>query len=266
MAGDEFDEADLAVTNDGPPDGICLSNGMQSEHFPGRGCAPTRWELRAPGKAPSTLRATSGPQTPSAVTINGHVQPVKTETTSQGMTIQKLQQLPPLEPQIDPPASRPQGLPAPQAPLPQNKPAEAAAARRTIPSTSTIAPDGTPPAQDSSSTAEHNPPVGFFTARAAENLQKGSALPSNAPVFNPHLESPSIRKTAGVDHTKTKPVKTESIGAVAAAVQPRNNFVNPQTEKTRRVGMPMGAASPLQNRGSYKPPQMKRPADALVAQ
>lgn len=24
--------------------------------------------------------------------------------------------------------------------------------------------------------------------------------------------------------------------------------------------MPVGAASPLQNRGSYKPPQMKRPA------
>ncbi len=25
--------------------------------------------------------------------------------------------------------------------------------------------------------------------------------------------------------------------------------------------MPMGAASPLQNRGSYKPPQMKRPVE-----
>ena len=41
---------------------------------------------------------------------------------------------------------------------------------------------------------------------------------------------------------------------------PRANFVNPQADKMRRVGMP-GMASPLQNRGSYKPPQMKRPVD-----
>ena len=29
--------------------------------------------------------------------------------------------------------------------------------------------------------------------------------------------------------------------------------------------MPVGAASPLQNRGSYKPPQMKRPAESTGA-
>ena len=142
----------------------------------------------------------------------------------------------------------------------QNKPVE----HNSVTTVNTAS--GSTPPLESSSTGEHNPPVGFFTARAAESLQQGSALPSNVPLFNPHLESPSIRKTAGVDHTKTKPVRTESIGASAAAIPPRTNFVNPQADKTRRVGMPTGVASPLQNRSSYKPPQMKRPADGAVTQ
>ncbi|KAL9001187.1 MAG: hypothetical protein Q9169_000371 [Polycauliona sp. 2 TL-2023] len=130
---------------------------------------------------------------------------------------------------------------------------------------------GTPPPTTSVS---GDPPVGFFTARAAEAIQSASStIPPQAPSFNPHLESPSIRKTAGVDHTKTKPVARELVGAPApppVAVNPaaggRPNFVNPQADKTRRVGMPGGAASPLANRSSYKPPQMKRPAEGNAIQ
>ena len=132
-------------------------------------------------------------------------------------------------------------------------------------------PSNTPPSKPSGS-AEIDPPVGFFTARAAECLQNASGLPPNVPLFNPHAESPSIRKTAGVDHTKTKPVVRDSIAAPAAtsvnqSLPPaRMNFVNPQTDQTRRIGMP-GTGSPMQNRNSYKPPQMmKRPADAQPAQ
>lgn len=44
---------------------------------------------------------------------------------------------------------------------------------------------------------DYGAPVGFFTARAAETVQNTSGLPLKAPAFNPHLESPSIRKTAG---------------------------------------------------------------------
>lgn len=114
---------------------------------------------------------------------------------------------------------------------------------------------------DSPRTSEHDPPIGFFTARAAESLQNGPRVPLKGTAFNPHLESPSIRKTAGVDHTKTKPVGREAVGGAPQAPVPRANYVNPQSDKTRRVGMPMGAPSPLQNRGSYKPPQMKRPVE-----
>lgn len=138
----------------------------------------------------------------------------------------------------------------PKARIPQNVPAQG----QVLPNeTSSLA---------SSSTSEHDPPVGFFTARAAESLQNGTGLPLKAPAFNPRLESPSIRKTAGVDHTKTKPVGREAVGAPPQPTVPRANFVNPQSDKTRRVGMPMGAASPLQNRGSYKPPQIKRPVES----
>lgn len=115
---------------------------------------------------------------------------------------------------------------------------------------------------DSSNTSDHEPPVGFFTARAAESLQSGPTSAVKAPAFNPHLESPSIRKTAGVDHTKTKPVGRDLVGAPPAPAIPRASFTNPQSDKMRKVGMPMAAASPLQNRGSYKPPQMKRPAES----
>ena len=38
-------------------------------------------------------------------------------------------------------------------------------------------------------------------------------------------------------------------------------MVNLQADKTRRLGMPGGGASPLRNRGTYKPPSMKRPAE-----
>lgn len=150
--------------------------------------------------------------------------------------------------QVKPPISG-QQPPLPPPRLPQNLPGQG----KVFPhETSSL---------DSSSTSEHDPPIGFFTARAAESLQNGPGLPLKAPAFNPHLESPSIRKTAGVDHTKTKPVGREAVGAPPQPLVPRTNFVNPQTDKTRRVGMPMGAASPLQNRGSYKPPQMKRPVE-----
>lgn len=219
--------------------------------------------MQAASKGPSATRSIPGPQTPSAGATNGCAQPMKNESNNPVVPMQRHQQGPPAIQQANVPMNRPQGPPAPSISAPQNKPVESIPVSKPNQTRSTP-PDGTIPL-DSSNTAEHNPPVGFFTARAAESLQKGATPASNVAVFNPHLESPSIRKTAGVDHTKTKPVRTESLGAPPAANPPRTNFVNPQADKTRRVGMPMGVASPLQNRGSYKPPQMKRPADGAIA-
>ncbi|KAJ4421449.1 DNA repair protein rad52 [Gnomoniopsis sp. IMI 355080] len=56
--------------------------------------------------------------------------------------------------------------------------------------------------------------VGFLSARAVkqivgqEDVEKAKlpSVPLNAQAFNPNAESPSIRKTPGIDHTKSKPV------------------------------------------------------------
>ena len=65
---------------------------------------------------------------------------------------------------------------------------------------------GSTPPRNNPGSVEHEPPVGFFPARVAETLQSTNVLPVNAPLFDPHQESPSIRKTAGVDHTRSKQV------------------------------------------------------------
>lgn len=87
-----------------------------------------------------------------------------------------------------------------------------------------------------------------------ENPRNAAA---NAPVFDPHAESPSIRKTAGVDHTKSLPVSRPmlSSGASPAPNQSRD-FINPSADMHRKIGVPGGAGSPM-NRGpstsSYRP-------------
>ena len=110
------------------------------------------------------------------------------------------------------------------------------------------------------SDAPNAPPL-FFSARAASMLQTPN--PSGPPpiaAFNPHAESPSIRKTAGVDHTKsmklwkeTDPAK-ETSQIINLAAKSNHSGV----EGMRRIGMPPNAASPIANRSSYKPPS-KRP-------
>ncbi|POS74405.1 recombination protein rad52 [Diaporthe helianthi] len=144
--------------------------------------------------------------------------------------------------------------------------------------------------------------VGFFSARAVKQLAgqkddevKLPSTPSAGHAFNPHAETPSVFKTPGIDYTKSRPVKRESLvhcapaetkldedsgigdvdlgltpstpsanngfGRAGPAQQPgqRANVVNPQLNQTRRIGAPMGPGSPLGNRGQYRPPTFKRP-------
>ncbi|KAI9737791.1 MAG: DNA repair protein rad52 [Cirrosporium novae-zelandiae] len=118
-----------------------------------------------------------------------------------------------------------------------------------------------------------DPPVGFFSARSATAVL--GADNTSPTVFNPKLESPSIRKTAGVNHDKTVPVERSALGLPpkqttnpggappARAPTGTTNFVNPSLDPNRRIGAPGGMGmSPLANRSSYRPPTMhaKRPA------
>ena len=140
--------------------------------------------------------------------------------------------------------------------------------------------------------------VGFFSARAVNQLPEvGIQGTSNARIgapqgqqaFNPKLESPSIRKTPGIDHSSSKPLarngqhipppssqapgpahsNTSSFTPVRPSMPSsqvsRGNVVNPSLDQTRRIGAPMGPGSPLANRGSYRPPTMKRPPPGDVS-
>lgn len=119
--------------------------------------------------------------------------------------------------------------------------------------------------------------AGFFSARAAaqlvgegQSLQDSiPAIPKDMAAFNPHAESPSIRKTPGVDHKSSKPL-TRDLKHVPSSSQatatvgpggPRNIF-NPQLDGSRRIGAP-GFSSPMSNKSGFRAPTMvtKRPID-----
>ncbi|KAF8862351.1 hypothetical protein BDZ45DRAFT_617115 [Acephala macrosclerotiorum] len=182
------------------------------------------------------------------------------------------------------PGSRPIQEPALQ-PRPQNPTVIAPTGRRVLNQPSRSGPPSAPvsPAKQQQSSAGSDigtsmPPqgAGFFSARgvaALPEVKEGQQptdgpppqLPAHLPSFNPHAESPSIRKTPGVDHKSSKPLtrdlKHVSGGAQAAAASgpvARPNVINPQLDATRRIGAP-GSPSPMANRGQYKPPTLKRP-------
>jgi hypothetical protein len=143
-------------------------------------------------------------------------------------------------------------------------------------------------------------PMGFVTSRAAELMQNADPSTTSTislPAFNPHADSPvpAEKRTPGIDHTRSMKITREAVGAPPAPEPPaqgrpaaagsgtgqfqrptmnRSNFVNPQQDGGRRIGMPNGGAgahamSPLANRGGYKQPSMvggvKRPALADVS-
>ncbi|RDA93641.1 hypothetical protein CP533_4852, partial [Ophiocordyceps camponoti-saundersi (nom. inval.)] len=121
---------------------------------------------------------------------------------------------------------------------------------------------------------QQSEPVAFFSARSVRANSESNA---GKQLFNPKAESPSIRKTAGIDHSSSRPVgrngqhvepaasqqsgvtTTTTPGRPACARGPVGNVVNPSLDQARRIGAPGGAGSPLANRSSYKPPSMKRP-------
>ena len=121
----------------------------------------------------------------------------------------------------------------------------------------------------------HKPLVGFVTSRAAELVQRPdgaqNSAPANVPAFNPHADSAVARRTPGVDYTRSTKVSRQDVPKsgqppqkpASGAPHSRPNFVNPQQDSHRRIGMPAAAPSPMGNRTTYKPPNMiagtKRP-------
>jgi DNA repair and recombination protein RAD52 len=147
---------------------------------------------------------------------------------------------------------------------------------RNGPSSAPVSPARPNKSSDDNDTAGMPPQgAGFFSARAAAMIPEGQTsegslapLPNHLPAFNLHAESPSIRKTPGIDHKSSKPLTRDLKhipGSSQAAAPPvavtRGNIVNPQLDSTRRIGAP-NSPSPMANRRMYKPPLMKRPFES----
>lgn len=199
------------------------------------------------------------PQGPPAARFNpAAVTPSKPERWNAGNPAPR--QVPPIARQPQPAVPN-QGRPVPAAGQPSNMPNN----RPPVPPQARPGPDSNlpnPNAQQPNQGANQPPPgsqsVGFFSARAADSLRDN---PTGPPVqgsqFDPHAESPSIRKTAGVDHTKSVPISKPMLSNASPASNNSRDYVNPATDLQRRVGAPGGPpGSPLArgpSTSSYRP-------------
>ncbi|KAK5740428.1 DNA repair protein rad52 [Elasticomyces elasticus] len=130
-------------------------------------------------------------------------------------------------------------------------------------------------------------PDGFITARSTaglEGMAKIAALENPVP-FNPHADSPSIRRTHGVNPGKSAAVMRTAISAAQGGpitVPPANgggnggivtpgrqvrNFVEPAADTNRRIGAPGGMGG--RGSGAFRAPTsvvgVKRPPLADVS-
>ncbi|KHN99403.1 DNA repair and recombination protein rhm52 [Metarhizium album ARSEF 1941] len=223
----EIDEADFCVTGEGHPDEIVVHQlaPMQAQGPKPPPNEPGQVQAQAQGPSRPTMRAVSGgfgPQGPQMPNSGGNAQ-------------------------------------------------SGGAVRDSPRMNNTAAPPMPPPGGDAAM---------FFSARSISRNSDVKELGlGSSQVFNPKAESPSIRKTPGIDHTSSKPVSrngqhvapansqsgaSSSSAAGFTPVRPggpatRGHLINPSLDQARKIGAPGAAGSPLANRGSYRPPTMKRP-------
>lgn len=167
------------------------------------------------------------------------------------------------------PGQGPPNIANPRASFPPQQPVGQATPQNNI-AQPPIKRENPPPANQDMNPPSGTPSGGFFSARAVDLLRDNpNSVPSGAPQFDPHAESPSIRKTAGVDHTKSIPISRPMLSSASPA--PSNNtrdYVNPAADMQRRVGAPAPAASPVA-RGpsvsSYRPLTRPNPDQRSVS-
>ncbi|KAJ9642334.1 DNA repair protein rad52 [Coniosporium tulheliwenetii] len=190
------------------------------------------------------LRA--APQMPKAIqrvhTLPALRQPSPVQPPQQGQqTRPTVQQRPPQTPngqnarpqvnvgRIPPPPNDAPQFPRPQQQQPGPQPQNQNNSSNSLPPTrsNSSAPESAPQTNDpnppdANAQPTNAPPIGFITGRAAELLQKTEAngpvpIPPNVPAFNPHAESPSLRRTSGINHKTSAPVPRD-IAKLGAAV------------------------------------------------
>jgi DNA repair and recombination protein RAD52 len=278
LLGDVFDEADFGVaeTEAGNPDEIVIDTETSRENQPSvatNGPAPQRGPPVRAGFNPAVVTP-SKPERWNGSGAAGRPNPVITRQIPSAIPPPAAAQGRPMNAQGPSQnlANPRQSVPPQQMGgqnAPQNNIAQLPIKRESAPGGFQGNQDMNPP--------QGTPSGGFYSARAVDLLRENpNALPAGAPQFDPHAESPSIRKTAGVDHSKSIPIARPMLSNGSASPAPTINvnnnardYVNPSTDLQRRVGAPGGAVGSPISRGpsvsSYRPLTRPNPEQRSVS-
>ncbi|CAG8077006.1 unnamed protein product [Penicillium salamii] len=263
FGSDFFDEADFGVAETGNPDEIVIDTEPQQPQAPLSKPGPVQ-----PGPPPVRSTVNSSVVTPSKPErwnptgpAGRPIPPIaRANPAVMASAAAQVRQAPS---QVQSPnVSNPRVSATPQAPVaqqnPVNKMAQPPAKREN------------PPANPEMNPPTGTPSGGFFSARAVDLLRDNpNAVPQGAPQFDPHAESPSIRKTAGVDHSKSIPISRPMLSSASPAPNNSRDFVNPKADLQRRVGAPgAGTGSPISKGpsvSSYRPLTRPNPDQRSVS-
>ncbi|KAI1085120.1 recombination protein Rad52 [Whalleya microplaca] len=272
----DFDVADFGVTDDGHPDEVVLPG----SHGHGTSSNEKPQSLPTGNASDHSRPPTNNAPRPMQPPSRPAAQPLRPPQTPN----QPLQR--PGAPFQGRPNQPQQQQQHPRPPTHTNSALQQAAANRRT---------NTPPPPNVAAPPE---PVSFFSARSIKPLPEESAatIPDHgAKLFDPRADSPSIRKTPGIDHSSSKPVAktgqhvaptirkdSEPQRAAGVPAAAPNGFAsgsgaglgvgagpgrpgvgtvgNPALNHARQIGAPGGGGSPLGNRGQYRPLTVKRPA------
>ncbi|KAL1872246.1 DNA repair protein rad52 [Paecilomyces lecythidis] len=276
FGSDLFDESDFVGTTEGNPDEIMLEPEQpkpQQQSRPNVTPAAQRQGnfSRPPARMPDIVTPSKPERLPDAVIPRQqHQMPSSLQNAAPrpNASVTNQQQMVQRRPTPGP-AQQPQQYTRPGA-QPPSKSSQEATTGTNVPgpmnnrAQGNNAHDAEPSGSPSMSGNQRpgDPPSVFYSARAVDMLRSNNAPPSSVPQFDPRSESPSIRKTAGVDHNKSVPITKPMLAQ--QGVTPTNNtrdFVNPSADLTRRIGAPGGGiASPARgpSTSSYRP--LTRPA------
>ncbi|GAB1315089.1 DNA repair protein rad52 [Madurella fahalii] len=193
----ELDEADFNISEEGHPDEIVLPNSVHADS--------NRSNLNSKSHEQTGNSGNSSMQPPARPLVRagstGSIPPRQPPQTPNQQSVRpNANPYPGAQNHVPPSGPRP-----PQQFNQNRAPAQ--------PTTSNTNPQThlTPPSAAGNNPDGGGETGGFFSARAVsqlpeKSLKEGKVAPKAGQVFNPRLESPSIRKTPGIDHTKSKPV------------------------------------------------------------
>lgn len=250
--GDLFDEADFAEPHSLRPDEVVLEDPVPQRNAGQEGFQ--RNNNTRTSATPAHLETPSKPQRtgslpPPAERVRPNIAPGN-HAAGSGPKAQPYRQPPAPAGNQKPATVGPNHSAANQTPLNTTNQGAVTSAR---PANSETRSPTKPPSPHGSQVPEGELPAGFYSARAAEALNTNpQTAVKSAPAFNPRFESPSIRKTAGFDHSTSAPVSRNTYQIVppqARGVSPNGGMPPPSSQ----AGLPAIAAPDLARRNMNSP-------------